>query len=135
MLFSSFLNLGRLDFLSLMTRMYSAIPNAATTGPTSAPGPAHLAPAPATRPAKRPAAAPTAAVTERNTINSKMFMTSAHLTIQAQRPGPRDATIATVMRWPGSLQRMVRRFVLVHVRSKLGKPLSDAAARSRTEYK
>src|SRR5947209_5058074 len=33
-------------------------------------------------------------------------------TTQAQRPGPRDATIAPVMRWPGSLQRMVRpRFV------------------------
>jgi hypothetical protein len=30
------------------------------------------------------------------------------LTTQAQRPGPRDAAIATVMRWPGSLQRMVR---------------------------
>src|SRR5712691_4585026 len=30
------------------------------------------------------------------------------LTTQAQRPGPRDATIATVARWPGSLQRMVR---------------------------
>ena len=29
------------------------------------------------------------------------------LTTQAQRPGPRDATIATVMRWPGSLQWMV----------------------------
>src|SRR5262245_31430209 len=31
------------------------------------------------------------------------------LTTQAQRPGPRDATIATRARWPGSLQRMVRR--------------------------
>gem|GEM_PF-6633218 len=31
-----------------------------------------------------------------------------HLTTQAQRPGPRDATIATVARWPGSLQRIVR---------------------------
>jgi hypothetical protein len=31
------------------------------------------------------------------------------LTTQAQRPGPREAWIATVMRWPGSLQRMVRR--------------------------
>src|SRR5689334_19694972 len=31
------------------------------------------------------------------------------LTTQAQRPGPRDAMIATVTRWPGSLQRMVRR--------------------------
>ena len=30
------------------------------------------------------------------------------LTTQAQRPGPRDAWTATVMRWPGSLQRMVR---------------------------
>src|SRR5437667_6936135 len=27
---------------------------------------------------------------------------------QAQRPGPRDAWIATRARWPGSLQRMVR---------------------------
>ena len=31
-------------------------------------------------------------------------------TTQAQRPGPRDAWIATWTRWPGSLQRMVRRF-------------------------
>jgi hypothetical protein len=31
------------------------------------------------------------------------------LTTQAQRPGPREAAIATVTRWPGSLQRMVRR--------------------------
>jgi hypothetical protein len=31
------------------------------------------------------------------------------LTTQAQRPGPRDVSIATVARWPGSLQRMVRR--------------------------
>src|SRR5688572_16471511 len=30
------------------------------------------------------------------------------LTTQAQRPGPREAWIATVTRWPGSLQRMVR---------------------------
>ncbi len=30
------------------------------------------------------------------------------LTTQAQRPGPRDAWIATATRWPGSLQRMVR---------------------------
>jgi hypothetical protein len=30
------------------------------------------------------------------------------LTTQAQRPGPRDAWIATGARWPGSLQRMVR---------------------------
>src|SRR6266568_993691 len=30
------------------------------------------------------------------------------LTTQAQRPGPRDAWIATEARWPGSLQRMVR---------------------------
>ena len=28
-------------------------------------------------------------------------------TTQAQRPGPRGRWIATVMRWPGSLQRMV----------------------------
>jgi len=28
-------------------------------------------------------------------------------TTQAQRPGPRDAWIATATRWPGSLQRMV----------------------------
>ena len=34
------------------------------------------------------------------------------LTTQAQRPGPREAWIATRARWPGSLQRMVRpRFV------------------------
>jgi hypothetical protein len=31
------------------------------------------------------------------------------VTTQAQRPGPRDARIATVPRWPGSLQRMVIR--------------------------
>jgi len=31
------------------------------------------------------------------------------LTTQAQRPGPRDATIATATLMPGSLQRMVRR--------------------------
>src|SRR4029077_18314807 len=30
------------------------------------------------------------------------------LTTQAQRPGPREAWIATTARWPGSLQRMVR---------------------------
>src|SRR4051812_14869123 len=30
------------------------------------------------------------------------------LTTQAQRPGPREAWMATGMRWPGSLQRMVR---------------------------
>src|SRR3982750_260371 len=29
-------------------------------------------------------------------------------TTQTQRPGPRDASIGTVVRWPGSLQRMVR---------------------------
>src|SRR6266853_212638 len=31
----------------------------------------------------------------------------ADVTTQAQRPGPRDAWIATRARWPGSLQRMV----------------------------
>src|SRR6266480_4341965 len=31
----------------------------------------------------------------------------SQLTTQAQRPGPRDAWIATWTRWPGSLQRMV----------------------------
>src|SRR2546426_8989194 len=31
------------------------------------------------------------------------------LTEKAQRPGPRGRWIATVMRWPGSLQRMVER--------------------------
>src|SRR5688572_8912142 len=30
------------------------------------------------------------------------------LTTQDQRPGPRDDTIATGTRWPGSLQRLVR---------------------------
>ena len=30
------------------------------------------------------------------------------LTTQAQRPGPREAWIATRARWPGSLQRMFR---------------------------
>ena len=35
------------------------------------------------------------------------------LTTQAQRPGPRDAWIATRARWPGSLQRMVRPLVKV----------------------
>ena len=39
-------------------------------------------------------------------FESKAYVRSG-LTTQAQRPGPRDATIATVMRWPGSLQRMV----------------------------
>ena len=39
----------------------------------------------------------------------KIPMMRSGLTTQAQRPGPRDARIATVMRWPGSLQRMVRR--------------------------
>src|SRR5438093_10118697 len=34
---------------------------------------------------------------------------AARRTTQAQRPGPRDAWIATWTRWPGSLQRMVRR--------------------------
>src|SRR6059036_2712074 len=29
----------------------------------------------------------------------------------AQRPGPRDAWIATRARWPGSLQRMVRHHI------------------------
>ena len=33
------------------------------------------------------------------------------LTTQAQRPGPRGRPIATWTRWPGSLQRMVRRLV------------------------
>jgi hypothetical protein len=33
------------------------------------------------------------------------------LTTQAQRPGQRGRTIATGIRWPGSLQRMVRRTV------------------------
>jgi hypothetical protein len=33
-----------------------------------------------------------------------------NLTTQAQRPGPRDAWIATGARRPGSLQRMVRRW-------------------------
>src|SRR5439155_342845 len=37
------------------------------------------------------------------------FETVTGLTTQAQRPGPRDAWIATRARWPGSLQRMVRR--------------------------
>ena len=36
------------------------------------------------------------------------------LTTQAQRPGPRDVSIATVMRWPGSLQRMVRPISRIH---------------------
>lgn len=34
------------------------------------------------------------------------------VTAQAQRPGPRDAWIATGARWRGSLQRMFRRHVL-----------------------
>jgi hypothetical protein len=33
----------------------------------------------------------------------------SRLTTQAQRPGPRGVWIATRGRWPGSLQRMVRR--------------------------
>jgi hypothetical protein len=33
---------------------------------------------------------------------------AGRVTTQAQRPGPRDAWIATTARWPGSLQRMVR---------------------------
>jgi hypothetical protein len=37
---------------------------------------------------------------------------SVRPTTQAQRPGPRDATIATGARWPGSLQRMVRPLTL-----------------------
>jgi hypothetical protein len=46
----------------------------------------------------------------------KLFSLFVHgvwsgLTTQAQRPGPREAWIATVMRWPGSLQRMVRRSI------------------------
>jgi len=42
-----------------------------------------------------------------NEIWARTFTRS--LTTQAQRPGARDATIATVMRWQDSLQRMVRR--------------------------
>jgi hypothetical protein len=38
----------------------------------------------------------------------KFHSVCSGLTTQAQRPGPREAWIATVMRWPGSLQRMVR---------------------------
>src|SRR5216684_1506021 len=34
---------------------------------------------------------------------------SLRLTTQAQRPGPRGRSIATVTRWPSSLQRMVER--------------------------
>src|SRR5881397_2059666 len=37
----------------------------------------------------------------------------------AQRPGPRDAWIATRARWPGSLQRMA---ALSYLKSSLGKP-------------
>ena len=36
-------------------------------------------------------------------------------TTQAQRPGPRGATLATGARWPGSLQRMVRRWRSTHI--------------------
>jgi len=44
---------------------------------------------------------------------SKSF--SSHPTTQAQRPGPRDAPIATGAQWPGSLQR-IGRCVLIAVR-------------------
>ena len=44
--------------------------------------------------------------------NLANFSTRRHgLTTQAQRPGARDATIATAMLPPGSLQRMVRPLV------------------------
>jgi len=46
---------------------------------------------------------------EQNIVANISVMVISGLTTQAQRPGPRDAAIATVMRWPGSLQRMVRR--------------------------
>src|ERR1051325_6781851 len=39
-------------------------------------------------------------------------MLSGRLTTQAQRPGARDATIATAMLSPGSLQRMVSRHLI-----------------------
>src|SRR5438445_12149600 len=43
-------------------------------------------------------------------VDNKLFAhgVQSGLTTQAQRPGPRDAWIATWTRWPGSLQRMVR---------------------------
>ena len=46
-----------------------------------------------------------------NLLNNLLVRRGGHsrLTTQAQRPGARDAWIATGARWPGSLQRMVRR--------------------------
>src|SRR5213078_3930055 len=38
------------------------------------------------------------------------------LTTQAQRPGPRGRPIATEIRWPGSLHRMVRPLVNHHMK-------------------
>ena len=46
---------------------------------------------------------------ERKNWRLKDHERERRLTTQAQRPGPRDAWIATTARWPGSLQRMVRR--------------------------
>jgi len=51
---------------------------------------------------------------------SHVVVRSSGLTTQAQRPGPRDATIATAMLPPGSLQRMVRPTSLCLVSHSLG---------------
>jgi hypothetical protein len=44
---------------------------------------------------------------------NRMGMVERQLTTQAQRPGAREATMATATRPPGSLQRMVRPHVSV----------------------
>jgi hypothetical protein len=46
-------------------------------------------------------------------------MVNFHLTTKAQRPGAREATIATATLPPGSLQRMVRHNLLTRQSQKL----------------
>ena len=60
----------------------------------------------------------------------------SQLTTQAQRPGPRDAWIATGARWPGSLERMVRPLcVMSHVLLADKTPCRHAAELSRRTRK
>ena len=62
------------------------------------------------------------------------------LTTEAQRPGPRDATIATTTLTPGSLQRMVRHHVwcigsVIHARECSTQPQpSHLSSRRTREY-
>jgi len=56
----------------------------------------------------KPAVSASDVTNEQNIVANISVMVISGLTTQAQRPGPRDAWIATATLPPGSLQRMVR---------------------------